>query len=88
MEEAREAAATQEAPANPTGHAGHRVVLALTFLSVLAAVSVSVGLVVYTAWRHDLENGFFALVFATLSARTVLAWALWRAEEGRLEPPK
>jgi hypothetical protein len=51
-------------------------VLAVTLLFVLAAISVSTGLVVYTAWLHDLENGFFALLFATLSVRAALSWCL------------
>jgi hypothetical protein len=58
--------------------AGQRATLFLTFLFVLVAVSVSVGLVVYTAWHHDLEDGFFALAFAILSTRAVLSWFLWR----------
>ncbi len=57
---------------------GFRFVLALTFLCILAAVCVSAGLVVYTAWRHDLKNGLFALAFAVLSARATLSWFLWR----------
>jgi hypothetical protein len=64
---------------NPTGHrTGHRVVLVLTFLFVLAAVVISDGLVVYTAWHQDLKDGLFALAFAVLSARAVLSWCLWR----------
>jgi hypothetical protein len=58
--------------------AGQRATLFLTFLFVLVAVSVSVGLVVYTAWRHDLEDGLFALAFSILSTRAVLSWFLWR----------
>jgi len=51
---------------NPTGHrTGHRVVFALTFLFVLAAV------VVYTAWHQDLKDGLFALAFAVLTAGCV-----------------
>ncbi len=65
---------TPEHPARPTVH---RAVLAATLLFVLAAVSVSTGLVIYTAWLHDLENGFFALLFATLSVRAALSWCLW-----------
>jgi hypothetical protein len=56
----------------------HRAILAVTLLFVLAAVSVSTGLVVYTAWLHDLQNGFFALLFAILSVRAALSWVLWR----------
>jgi hypothetical protein len=69
-----------------TGYrAGLRFVLALTFLCTLAAVGVSVGLIVYTAWHHDLKNGLFSLAFATLSARATLSWFLWRNDE---EDPK
>ena len=53
------------------------LVLVATFLFVLAAAVISTGLVVYTAWRHDLEDGLFALAFAVLSARAVLSWRLW-----------
>ena len=49
----------------------------MTFLFVIAAVSVSTGLVVYTAWLHDLKNGLFALLFAILSVRAALSWYLW-----------
>jgi hypothetical protein len=66
-----------EAPEHPTQPTAHRAVLAVTLLFVLAAISVSTGLVVYTAWLHDLENGFFALLFATLSVRAALSWCLW-----------
>ena len=66
-----------EAPEHPAQPTAHRVVLAATLLFVLAAVSVSTGLLVYTAWLHDLENGFFALLFATLSVRAALSWCLW-----------
>ena len=52
---------------------GRGVVLVLTFLFMLAAVSVSTGLVVYTASRHDLAGGLFALAFAVLSARAALS---------------
>ncbi len=74
---ARSQAETLEHPARP---ATHRAVLAATLLFVLAAVSVSTGLVVYTAWLHDLENGVFALLFATLSARATLSWCLWSSQ--------
>lgn len=73
------------APRNITRHtgsiAGRGVAFALTLLFVLAAVSVSAGLVVYTAWRHDLADGLFALAFAVLSARAVLSWFLWRQSD-------
>jgi hypothetical protein len=52
--------------------------LVLAFLFALTAVSVSAGLVVFTAWRQDLEDGLFALAFAVLSARAALSWVLWR----------
>ncbi len=52
---------------------GRNLVLDLTLILVLAAVSVSTGLVVHTAWNHDLNNGPFALAFAVLSARTALS---------------
>ena len=58
--------------------AGQKTTLALTFLFVLVAVAVSAGLVVYTAWRHDLEDGLFALAFSVLNTRAVLSWFLWR----------
>ncbi len=54
------------------------LVLVATFLLVLAAAAVSTGLVVYTAWLHDLEDGLFSLAFAVLSARAVLSWRLWQ----------
>ena len=57
--------------------AAQRAVLGATLLFVLAAVSVSAGLVVYTAWLHDLKNGVFALLFATLSVRAALSWCMW-----------
>ncbi|CAA9421372.1 MAG: hypothetical protein AVDCRST_MAG78-1018 [uncultured Rubrobacteraceae bacterium] len=73
------------APRNTTRHTGsgtgRGAVLALTLLFVLAAVSVSAGLVVNTAWRHDLVDGLFALAFAVLSARAFLSWFLWRESD-------
>jgi hypothetical protein len=66
---------------------GRKAVLALTFLFALAAVSVSTGLVVYTAWNYDLKNGLFALSFAVLSARATLSWVLWRDDVSNLSPP-
>jgi len=57
------------------------VALALTLLFVLAAVSVSAGLLVYIAWRHDLESGLFAIALAVLSARAALSWFLWRSQQ-------
>ena len=55
------------------GTGGRGVVLVLTFLFVLAAVSGSTGFVVYTASHHDFANGLFALAFAVLSARAALS---------------
>ncbi len=68
-------------PRNAARRTGHGVALALTLLFVLAAVSVSTGLVVYTARRHDLVEGLFALAFAVLSARAFLSWFLWRESD-------
>ncbi|CAA9443339.1 MAG: hypothetical protein AVDCRST_MAG28-725 [uncultured Rubrobacteraceae bacterium] len=59
---------------------GRNLVLALTLTIVLAAVVFSTGLVVHTAWNHDLNNGPFALAFAVLSARTALSWVSWSAQ--------
>lgn len=61
--------------------ASHRVTLGLTLLFVLAAVSVSAGLVLHTAWRHDLENGPFAVLFAVLSAKAALSWLAWNEQD-------
>ena len=55
--------------------------LVLTLLFVLAATSVSVGLVVYTAWLHDLENGPFAVLFAVLSTKAALSWHAWNEQD-------
>ncbi len=52
--------------------------LVLTFLFMLAVVSVSTGLVVYTASHHDLVDGSFALAFAVLNGRVAFSWFLWR----------
>lgn len=59
---------------------GRNLVLALTLTLVLAAVVFSTGLVVHTAWNHDLNNGPFALAFAVLSARTALSWVSWSTQ--------
>ena len=56
-------------------------VLTATFLLVLAALSVSTALVVYTAWIHDLSRGVFALFFAVLSTQMVLNWFIWKDDE-------
>lgn len=63
-------------------HVPRRATLALTLLFVLAAISVSAGLVVYTAWLHDLENGPFAVLFAVLSAKATLSWLAWNDQDG------
>jgi uncharacterized integral membrane protein len=57
------------------------LVLGVTLLFVVVAIAVSFVLVVYTAWIHDLRNGFFALLFAILSALIALNWFLWRDDE-------
>lgn len=56
-------------------------ILTGTFLLVLAALSVSIALVVYTAWQHDLSRGAFALLFAVLSTQMALNWFLWKEDE-------
>lgn len=56
-------------------------VLGVTLLFVLAALSVSSALVVYTAWLHHLREGVFSLLFAVLSAQIALNWLLWRDDE-------
>ncbi|QIN79239.1 hypothetical protein GBA65_12740 [Rubrobacter marinus] len=55
--------------------------LVLTLLFVLAAITVSAGLVVYTAWLHDIENGPFAVLFAVLSAKAALSWLSWNEQD-------
>ncbi|CAN5588195.1 hypothetical protein BH24ACT20_BH24ACT20_08900 [soil metagenome] len=57
------------------------MVFTTTFLLVLAALSVSIALVVYTAWYHDLTRGVFALIFAVLSTQMALNWLLWKDDE-------
>lgn len=59
-----------------------RATLVLTFLFVLAAISVSAGLVIYTAWLHDLKDGPFAVLFAVLSAKAALSWLAWNEQDG------
>ena len=58
-----------------------RVTLALTLLFVLASITVSAGLVVHTAWLHDLSNGPFAILFAVLSGKAVLSWRAWSDQD-------
>lgn len=55
--------------------------LGFTLLFVMAALAVSVTLVIYTAWVHDLGRGVFALFFAVLSAQMALNWLLWKEDE-------
>ena len=57
------------------------MVLGITFLFVVSALAVSCALVVYTAWRHELSHGLFALLFAVLSAQIALNWVLWKDDE-------
>ena len=64
----------------PRGPGGRGVVLVLTLLFMLAAISVSTGLVVYTALRHDFADGLFALALAVLSARAALSWFWWSSQ--------
>lgn len=64
-----------------------RATLVLTLLFVLAAISVSAGLVVYTAWLHDFENGPFAVLFAVLSAKAALSWLAWNEQDASSRPP-
>ena len=71
---------TRRAARETEGSGGHRIVLVLTFLFVLAIVSGSTGFVVYTALHHDLTDGLFALAFAVLSARAALSWFWWRSQ--------
>jgi hypothetical protein len=73
---------------SPAGRAGRTIVLALTLLFVLAAVSVSSGLVAYTAGRGDLANGIFAILFAVLSAKAAFSWMLWQSDPEHYEPGK
>jgi hypothetical protein len=58
-----------------------RVVLGITLIFVLAALLVSILLLIYTAWSHDLSRGIFALVFAVLSAQIALNWLLWKEDD-------
>ena len=57
------------------------MVLGVTLLFVVSALTVSCALVVYTAWRHDFSHGLFALLFAVLSAQIALNWFLWKDDE-------
>ena len=65
-----------------------RATLVLALLFVLAATSVSAGLVVYTAWLQDVKNGPFAVLFAVLSAKAALSWLAWHeGDEESDQPP-
>jgi hypothetical protein len=76
-----------ELPQNPDRPAGivrralRAGILGITLLFVVAALAISCALVVYTAWRHDLRHGLFALLFAVLSAQIAINWFLWRGDE-------
>lgn len=48
---------------------------------MVAALAISSALVVYTAYRHDLQNGVFALLLAVLSAQIAVNWFVWKDEE-------
>jgi len=65
----------------PVRRALRVVVLGVTLLFVVAALAISCALVVYTAYRHDLQNGVFALLLAVLSAQIAINWFLWKDEE-------
>lgn len=65
--------------------AARGAVLGITLLFVLAALLVSVFLLIYTAWSHDLSRGLFALVFAVLSAQIAINWLLWKEDDARPE---
>lgn len=67
-----------EAPSRP---GAPRTTLFLTLLFVLAAITVSAGLVVHTAWLHDLKSGPFAVLFAVLSAKAALSWHAWNEQD-------
>lgn len=60
--------------------AARGIALGITLLFVLAALLVSILLLIYTAWSHDLNRGVFALVFAVLSAQIALNWLLWKED--------
>ena len=68
-------------PDGPVRRALRAIVLWSTLLFVIAALSISSALVIYTAWLHDLRNGLFALLFAILSAQIALNWLLWKDDE-------
>lgn len=65
----------------PVRRALRVAILGVTFLFVVAALAISCTLVVYTAYRHDLQNGVFALLLAVLSAQIAINWFLWKDDE-------
>lgn len=65
----------------PVRRALRVAILGVTLLFVVAALLISCALVVYTAYRHDLQNGVFALLLAVLSAQIAINWFLWKDEE-------
>ena len=67
-------------PEGTLQRAARGMMLLSTLLFVVSAVVVSSGILVYTAWRHDLKNGVFALIFAVMSAQIALNWLRWREE--------
>ena len=65
----------------PLRRALRLLVFGVTLLFVIAALAISSALVVYTAYRHDLQNGVFALLLAVLSSQIAVNWFVWRDEE-------
>ena len=65
----------------PVRRALRVAVLSVTLLFVVAALAISSSLVIYTAYRHELQNGIFALLLAVLSAQIAINWFLWKDEE-------
>ena len=77
----------ESAPDPPASSAWRRSALALSLLFVFAAVCVSTGLVVHTAWNHELQDGLFAVLFAVLSAKAALLWLAWSRQPEDVVPP-
>ena len=71
----------QDRPAGLVRRALRTGILGITLLFVVAALAISCALVVYTAWRHDLSHGLFALLFAVLSSQIAMNWFLWKDDE-------
>ncbi len=65
----------------PVRRALRVAVLGVTFLFVVVVLYFSWSIVFYTAYRHDLQNGVFALLLAVLSAQIAINWFLWKDEE-------